>query len=382
MSLLDRQELRALMDTHHGWCVSIYMPTHRSGEHTKQDPIRLRNLLKKAEAKLIQAGLRTVDAKKLLQPARELQGYSPFWRHLADGLAMFIASDLMHDYRLPFPFEELVVVGRRFHVKPLLPLLTGDGQLFILALSQNGVRLLRGTRYSVAEIELEDVPAGLAETLRHDDRGRPIQSHPHQTGGRSREATFFGHGVGAERDKKHILRYFRQIDQGVREALPDAATPLVLAGVEYLFPLYREASTYPRLLEQGIPGSPEELSAEDLHRGAWAIAQPDFLKVRRQSAGLYRHLAGSERASAEIERIIPAAHQGRVEVLFAALEVQRWGRFDPEASQITFYERPEPGAEDLLDYAALHTLIHEGTVYAVERREVPDQEVCAAIFRY
>jgi hypothetical protein len=382
MSLLDRQELRALMEAHPGWCVSIYLPTHRAGECTKQDPIRLRNLLKEAEARLMHAGLRTVDARLLLQPARQLEGDSPFWRHLADGLALFIASDFMHEHRLPFPFQELVVVGRRFHLKPLLPLLTGDGQFYILALSQNGVRLLRGARHSVAEIELEDIPVALADTLRHDDRGRPVQSHPHRATARSRESVFFGHGVGGEEDKKDILRYFRQIDRGLRQAVPEAQAPLVLAGVDYLFPLYREASTYPRLLDEGIPGSPEEVPAEALHRRAWVIVQPVFVKARREAADRYRAQAGTALASADIEHILSAAYQARVEALFVALGVQVWGTWDPQAHRVVIHQKPGPAVEDLLDLAAIQTMLHGGTVFAVQPEEVPDREPCAAVFRY
>jgi hypothetical protein len=43
-----------------------------------------------------------------------------------------------------------VVVTDRFHIKPLLPLLSGDGRFYVLALSQSEVRLLQGTRYSVS----------------------------------------------------------------------------------------------------------------------------------------------------------------------------------------------------------------------------------------
>lgn len=38
------------------------------------------------------------------------------------------------------------MVDDRFHVTPLLPLLAGDGHFFVLALSQNQIGLLEGTR--------------------------------------------------------------------------------------------------------------------------------------------------------------------------------------------------------------------------------------------
>jgi hypothetical protein len=230
MSVLGRDELKALMTPSTGLCVSLYMPTHRTWEDTRQDPIRLKNLLRLAEERLIENGMRTVEVRTQLQPAQQLFGSQTFWQHLSDGLAMFITPNVFRHYRLPFPFQELVVVTERFHVKPLLPLLSGDGQFYILALSQNGARLLQGTRYSVSEVELEDIPSNLAETLRHDDRGQPLQFYTRVSAAASGAAPiFFGHGVGDAEDKRNIVRYFRQIDRGLRDLLRDEQVPLVLA---------------------------------------------------------------------------------------------------------------------------------------------------------
>lgn len=41
----------------------------------------------------------------------------------------------------------------------------------------------------------------------------------------------------------------------------------------------------------------------------------------------------------------------------------------------------EPGDEDLLNAAAIQTLLNGGTVYAVEPEQVPDTAPLAAIFR-
>jgi hypothetical protein len=42
----------------------------------------------------------------------------------------------------------------------------------------------------------------------------------------------------------------------------------------------------------------------------------------------------------------------------------------------------KPGDEDLLDFAAVHTLLNDRTVYAVEPEKVPDDASLAAVFRY
>lgn len=108
----------------------------------------------------------------------------PFWQHGSDGLAVFLARDLFRSYRLPIRFDELVAVSNRFHTKPLLPLLTGDGRFYVLALSQNDVRLFLCTKYSVSEVNLEGVPRSLEEALRYDEAGRPLQLQAHTVGGR------------------------------------------------------------------------------------------------------------------------------------------------------------------------------------------------------
>ncbi|MBI5252699.1 MAG: hypothetical protein HY912_24655, partial [Desulfomonile tiedjei] len=145
MNPLTSDELRALMDCKSGSCVSIFLPTHAKGGDTQQDPIRLKNLLKGAEEKLVQKGMRSASAKALLRPAQDLVSDTRFWSHQSDGLAIFVSPERFILHGAPFDFDELVVVSDRFHTKPLLPLLSGDGLFYVLALSQNQVRLLQGT---------------------------------------------------------------------------------------------------------------------------------------------------------------------------------------------------------------------------------------------
>ena len=159
MILLPVEEFKMLMAERPGWCVSLFMPTHRGGEGTREDPIRFQNLLRLAEERLVEKGMRTVDARSLLGPARSLEGYSPFWRHLNDGLAMYLAQGVFRYYALPIPLAEQLVVAEHFYIKPLLPLLSGDGRFYVLALSQNQVRLCREHVTALARLIWRGRPA-------------------------------------------------------------------------------------------------------------------------------------------------------------------------------------------------------------------------------
>jgi hypothetical protein len=156
--------------------------------------------------------------------------------------------------------------------------------------------------------------------------------------------------------------------------------PLVLASVEYLWPIYREANTYPHLLERGVPGNPDRLSEKELHQQAWALVRPVFRESRDRWAALYARLAGTGRTSADIAEIVRASYAGRVEVLFVPLGWDCWGGFEPATGGVTVNEEPRPADAELLNLAALYTLRHGGTVYGVDTGEVRDGSFLAAIY--
>ena len=379
MNVLTRNNLKSLMEAHKGPCVSVFMPMHRSGPETQQDPIRFKNLLREAEERLIARGLRTPEAKELLEPAERLLQDGLFRQHHSDGLAMFLSPEVFYYFLLPFVFEELVMVTDRFHIKPLLPLLSGDGRYFVLALSQNKIRLLQSTHYSVSELDVADLPENLAETLRDDDSWKDLHMHSALSGKGKLSAITHGDEVDS---KENIRRYFRRIDRGLHELLRNERAPLVLAGVDYLHPIYKEVNSYPHLMDEGIAGNPERLSAGELHELTWTIVKPYFQKAQQEAVNRYKEFASSGQASNRIRRIIPAAYHGRIELLFVIPDLQQWGTFDPGTDEIHLHKKEKTGDEDLLEFAAIQTLLNGGTVYMVGAEKMPESDPFAAVFRY
>lgn len=378
MDLFTRSDLKPLLEERQTHCVSVFMPTRRGGG--EQDPIRWRIHLGEAEEMLVQAGLRAPEAREQLEPARRLLDDPIFWQSQCDGLAYFLASPFERLYRLPLAFEDLVVVGPRFHVTPLLPLLGGNGRFYVLAVSRNAVRLLQGTRDAVSAVDLTGVPHDLAAALltRQREPVRTITARPTGAGG-PWQAT--SHGVGVDDPKEDLLHYFQQIDRALHPVLRRDEAPLALAAVDYLQPIYRQANSYPHLVAEGVAGNPDHLSDKQLHDRAWPLVQPGFEEAQQNAASQYRELAGTGRTACDLRQIVPAAGRGEVETLFVARDTQRWGRFDPATGKVEEREHAQPGDEDLLNYAAAHTLLHDGAVYAVALEEMPDRHPAAATFR-
>jgi hypothetical protein len=378
MDLFTRDDLKTLLAEHPSPCISLFMHAHRGG--AEEDPIRWRKHLAEAEERLAKAGWRAAEVKELLAPGRRLLEDITFWKNQSDGLVAFVAPQFLRLYRLPLAFQDAVVVANRFSVIPLLPLLSGNGRFFVLALSQNAVRLLQGTRHGVSEVDLKGVPRNLAEALLTHDRDEPLTFHTRLTSGGSWGAIFEGHGVGIDDAKDDLLRYFQRIDRGLHPLLREEKAPLVLAAVDYLQPIYRQANTYSHLLEQGVEGNPDRLSRRELHDRAWPLVQPLFEAEQQRAAAQYRQLAGTEHASGDLEAVVAAAYEGRVETLFVALGRQVWGVFDPSTGRVQQHKEAPFGDVDLLDLAAAHTLSHGRTVYAVEPEQVPSKTDVAAIF--
>ncbi len=257
MDTLSREGLKELMEKANGLCVSIFMSTRRGGAEAQQNPIRFKNLLKKAEEDLIARGLRSPETRKMLDPAQRLLLDDFFWRQ-SDGIAVFLSIKMFRYYKLPFNTDELLVISDRFYIKPLLRLIANEERFYILAISQNMIKLFQGNRQNLTEVELDGIPKSLSEALKYDDFGKELQFHSGSSGG----APIF-HSTDFYDAKDNILRYFRQVNKGLHELVRNKKAPLLLAGVEYLFPIYRGGEQLSISSRQGDRGQ----SRKDERRG-------------------------------------------------------------------------------------------------------------------
>jgi hypothetical protein len=89
-----KAKLQALMEQPGGTCVSLFLPTCRAGRETRQGRIRLKNLLREAERRLLACRLRSTEVKEVLEPIRALVEDALFWRDQRDGLALFRSPDV------------------------------------------------------------------------------------------------------------------------------------------------------------------------------------------------------------------------------------------------------------------------------------------------
>lgn len=390
MDLLNKEALQDLARVHTDPCVSLFMPTMRVESELSQNPIRWKNLLRETHQRLKAAGRSETAIDRLLAPARSLLDDSGFWLHQSDGLAGFLTPDDATFYRLPLSFDEFVYTGERFLLKPLFPMVATNNRFYVLALSQNNVRLYQATHYSVSPIHSEDIPKSIHELLIDEVSEQSIQFHTAQRVGGG-EHTSVAHGQGRQgKDNRsdpndEVRRFFQEIDKGVQRVLRDENAPLVLAGVSHYLPIYRQVNSYPHLVDDAvIAGSPDHLQGKELHPKAWELVEPRFLENQAEGLASFEEQHGQQTglASNDVEDIVAAAHYGRVDTLFVPVGAHTWGRFDAEANVVTLHDERQPGDDELLDYAAIHTFLNGGTVHALKPHNMPGGAQLAALYRY
>ncbi len=380
MKNIRKDEIELLMNERQWPAVSIYMPVSRIGD--QQDPIRYKNFLGHVEKQLVAGGMRPPEARSFLESEHKLVEDNGFWMNLgADGLAVFRSRDVERRYSLPLSFQELVQVGDCFHIKPLVPLLDKKRYL-VLALSKGAVQLFKGQRHSFGEIELpEGTPASLDEAMKFDDPEKQLQYHTNTPGGGARrEAVYHGHGVGIDEEKENVERYLQAVDVGLFPRLDELKCPIVLAGPDELQGVYRRITKGKNILGQGINRNVRDMSKKQLHAQSWQLVADDLSREEEEAVASYRNGLGTGLVTDEVQPILAAAFEGRVQTLFVVDNEHVWGTFDRENAKTVITGLNDSPSVDLLDVAVRFTLDKGGDVFMRSREEMPtDSALCAQL---
>ncbi len=100
------------------------------------------------------------------------------------------------------------------------------------------------------------------------------------------------------------------------------------------------------------------------------------------AAAQYHEGLAKGRAGHSFLDVLTAAHQGRIATLFIPSGVHRYGRFDFEGIRLQEHAEEQPGDDELVDLAAMQTLLHGGTVYDADPKDIPGQQLIAAVYRF
>ena len=384
-----------------GWpSVSLYLTTHRGPAENEQDRIRLKNLLDSATSRLMAGGMRAPDATDLLGETTQLLKDPSFWRRTADGVAVFIAPNISMVYVVDTPLPDEVIVGDRFHIRPLALAYHGEQRFAALVLDRNATRLYVGDRSRIRELAITGGPTSFSESTKFDQREESLQysthASPASVAGAGRTiGTFHGHG-GQNVDKTELARFMSELDKAVMKTLSaEGPLPLLLLGVDYQVAAYRATNTNSNLVDERVLGATDELTAHEIHELAFNALAPRFAATVETDLTELHEQSGSLVSEDPVE-IVSAAASGRVKTLFFDEAKGPFGHFDRDAFTVDSacaseprLMRDQPDTEvipdacgwDLVDLAIAETILHGGDIHAFSG-ETPPVHGVAAVMRY
>ena len=294
--------------------LSIYLPMEVRGPEQMQNSIRFKNALAEAEKAAEEFGCHEA-LKSQLEELSPLIDDDHFWEHQQRGLVAFVTPDHVIMRRVPVQMPNSVRVGRTFFLLPLVPVVQQSGLFYIVAVSQKHTRLLEATQGEVSEVPNADLPESIAKYLPTREKQFTLGSFNIRSNGNpGQQAVPSGHPE--ENDAGEFRQFFNDINEAVTAVVKDQDAPIVFAGVEELFPFYKEANTHRGLIGEAILGNPDETDNAELHAQAWklvheALEAPVRERVEKIGLGLSQGLA-----TENLTEVIAAARQGQVDSLF------------------------------------------------------------------
>lgn len=378
MDLMTRAEFDELVGDGGGPRVSAFVPTHRNSNvrDAEGDRLRWKNLLNGIETTLAEDGHSRSEIEELLAPAWDLHRDGMSWSYLADGLAMFLRPGWHATYRVPLDLPELATIGNGFVLTPMLPLLT-DRNYVVLTLSQKDVRVLRGSRDRVSELDVPTVPSALEDVRTREDPQSDTVTRPtapsRATSGR---AVYFGASSVDNVHKEDVVEFLREVARRVEEHLAGRSIPLILAGLPEWVAVYRELNSYPHLIQPAIERNPDDMSADDVRLAAWPLVEE---RLTQENLALLDRLHEQfARGSGVfgVEETRRAAQEGRVDTLLLPVATSSAA---PDGGQ-RVVRVDEGDSYGLVASAARATFRSGGAIRVLD--ELPGAVPAAAVVRY
>lgn len=361
------EEFLLLADVRSDACVTIYLQTSPLREELDASRIQFSNAIKEALQQLSAVGF---DKRRLVLLEDELYGIledEGFWRLHAYSLAVLATPDNVRTYRLANSISSHVEVADRFYLKPLLRALTFTHSAYVLALSENEVRLIEFfTEGPAQEVSVPDLPESAAEAVN-------ISSF--------RTRSFGGRLQGDEGKKVRFAQFTQKVDRALRPLFAANNYPLILVATEPLASIYRSTNSLSNLVGETISTNSEHIGVSDLAKLARPVLDKFYAQQLDNLKGLFEQRAGQRRVTTDLSDAARAATFGAVELLMVDMDAVVPGVVDDEG-KVTFHNEGSAVSYGVVDEIAKRALATGARVLSVRKDDLPGQGNLAAVLRY
>lgn len=363
-----QQEIKAFNKRRADACVSIYLPTTPLTQDAAKGHTGLKNLSKRAFVQLEEAGFDKRRLALMQEHVDDLLDDDSFWRLQANSLAVLMTPDNIWTFRLANKLHENMEVSDRFHLKPLLRAVAFPHTAFVLAISENAVRLVEMSAGSEPkEISVPGLPKDAASAV-------------HKSTLNSRGPT--GRIQGSEGQKVRLAQYARIVDAAIRPVLAGLDVPLILAASQPLAAIYRSVNSYPGLIPEGVTYTDDRASNSDLAAAATPVLDCRYAEDLNDVRKDFEECVSSGRAFTKLGDVARAATFGAIDTLLVDIDASVSGTIDDKSGALTLADAAGTSKYDVLDEIVGRTIGSGGRVLAVRSDDIPDGGPVAALLRY
>jgi hypothetical protein len=349
-------------------CISLYVPTTPLSQETQASRIELRNLFDSATAQLNEAGFDKRRLAALTELVQDVLEDEEFWRFQANSLAVLATPDHIQTFRLANRLSAQVQVSDRFHLKPLLRAITFPHAGFILALSQNGARLIEFASDSPpVQVRVDDMPRDAASAA-----GRASIN----------DRSPFGRIQGSEGKNVRLVQYARKVDSALRPVLAGQPLPLFLAAAEPLASMFRSVTSASNLVADGVSGNPDQMSDAQLVAAARPLLDQLYERKVADFRALYEARLKDQRTTTDLSQAAWAVTHGAIDTLLVDIDAVTSGFLDDATGRITLDMRDDSDNYGVGDAIAMRALATGATVLGVRKEDIPNGSPIAAVLRY
>jgi hypothetical protein len=367
-------------------CISAYLPTHRAGMQVneQQDRLAFKNVLQQVRSMLHDKGYTQTEIEKITEPGYKLLRENDIWRNMANGLAVFMSRDYFKYIRLTIaPPKEEILINESFYLRPLVPAMadTSNEYFYVLLISKRKATFFRADAFYMEEIVIEELPRGVDDVVHFEEKDDQKLFRMGDSG--TGVANFHGIGAGKPDEKENLALYMKEVDRVLwQKVLGREQAPLLLAGIDYLIPIYKSVSAYQYIRDEALIGNFEHHSALMLYQAAREKMQPFFDKHHKTALEAYYNKLATPLTSSMPESVIPACYYGKVSDLFVEKDTHLWGTFDAQNNQLQLHATHNDGDDCMIDKAVIQTILHGGQVHLLDKDQMPKGSTIAALMRY
>ncbi len=366
VNIPTREELLQLAEIRSDVCVSIYLKTSPLPQDIEASRIELHNQLKDAFSQLENSKLDKRRLEALKDELADVLEADDFWFFHANSLAILATPDSIRTYRMANEVKTQLEISDRFYLKPLLRALTFPHTAYILALSENDVRVVEFfSAGPPEEVKVENMPKDALSAVGKSSLTASLGSLTHESGSRGK--------------KMRLAQYARKVDEALRPLLIHSDSPLILISTEPLASIYRSVSSLINLVDETVFTSPDRITVSELVALGRPVLDKHNAAQLNEVKEKFEVRAGQNRVVTDLTDIARAATYGMISLLLVDFDDSVAGTID-DNGKLTLTS--EPGAYGVIDEVVKRSLACGAKVLAVRKEDMIGNTGVAAILRY